>query len=439
MNSDSSTTIAAIATAPGKAGVAAIRVSGPFAWDIAKALTGKTIEPTSAPKVLYSSLRHPDEKRDLIDDALVLYFKAPRSYTGEDVVEFHCHGGYITPNRVLEACFAAGARLAERGEFTRRAFLNGKLSYEEAESVIDLIDAKTSRAAASALEGLSGNRSNELRSLYDKTLALSSRLEYSLDVDESDLTDEFTLSIQNEALELTRDLKLVLKRSRESKILRRGSLVVLSGEPNIGKSSLMNALLGENRAIVSDIAGTTRDSIEEWLDIDGWPIRLVDTAGLRDTEDSIEAEGVERSKNLMAQADIVLQLVEKPCSPSSKKSIVVVTKCDLIATKSSECVFTSAKTLEGLDDLRLAIARMLERNADLTAVDGDYAYTNGREDALLSSLSLLSSESFKVESFDPVLAANDARRAAQILGEAIGAEYSSDLIDNLFSRFCVGK
>lgn len=436
MNEESST-IAAIATASGKAGVAAIRVSGPFAWDIAEALTGKKIERAEAPKVVYSTLRHPHGERPFLDDALVLYFRGPRSYTGEDVVEFHCHGGSVTPRRVLEACFAAGSRLAGHGEFTRRAFLNGKIGYEEAESVIDLIDAKTDRAADAALAGLTGEKASELKALYQKVLALSSRLEYSLDVDESDFTGDFPLSVQGEAAALVREAKGALRRARESRILRRGPLVVLAGEPNVGKSSLMNALLGENRAIVSDVAGTTRDSIEEWLDIEGWPVRLVDTAGLRDTPDAIEAQGVERSRRLMNQADIILQLAESPVPPLSEKSIVVVTKCDLSEARESGVVYTSAKTGEGLEDLKATVARMLEAGAEALACDADSS--GAREDALFAAISALSDESFSAESFDPVLAANCARSAAQRLGAAIGAEYSSDLIDNLFSRFCIGK
>lgn len=436
MNEESST-IAAIATASGKAGVAAIRVSGPFAWDIAEALTGRTVDPSEAPKVAYSALRHPLAQRPLLDEALVLYFKAPRSYTGEDVVEFHCHGGHVTPRRVLEACFAAGAKQAGRGEFTRRAFLNGKLGYDEAESVIDLIDAKTDRAADAALDGLAGKKAGELKALYEKTLALSSRLEYSLDVDESDLTVDFMRSVESEAAALASEIKAALRRAKEGRILRRGPLVVLAGEPNVGKSSLMNALLGENRAIVSDVAGTTRDSIEEWLDIEGWPVRLVDTAGLRDTPDAIEAQGVERSRRLMNQADIILQLAESPVPPLSEKSIVVVTKCDLSETRESGVVYTSAKTGEGLEDLKVAVARMLEAGAEALACDADSS--GAREDALFAAISALSDESFSAESFDPVLAANCARSAAQRLGAAIGAEYSSDLIDNLFSRFCIGK
>ncbi len=437
MNGDSST-IAAIATAPGKAGVAAIRVSGPFSWDVAEALTGKSVDSAEAPKVLYSTLRHPSGGKALIDGALVLYFKAPRSYTGEDTVEFHCHGGHVTPRRVLEACFAAGARLAERGEFTRRAFLNGKLGYDEAESVIDLIDAKTDRAADAALEGLAGKKAGELKSLYEKTLALSSRLEYSLDVDESDLTEDFMRSVESEAAAIASDLKAALRRSRETRILRRGPLVVLAGEPNVGKSSLMNALLGENRAIVSSVAGTTRDSIEEWLDIEGWPVRLVDTAGLRETSDAIEAEGVERSRLLMLEADIVLQLCEKPQPPYSAKNIVIVTKCDLSSERVPGVVYTSAKTGEGLEELKSAVARRLEEAAD-AAGGADSSDSPAREDALFAALSSLSSVAFTACGFDPVLAANDARAAARRLGETIGAEYSADLIDNLFSRFCVGK
>ena len=432
----SSDTIAAIATAPGKAGVAVVRVSGPDAFAIAEKLTHRPVSPGRISyRRIYGELSLPSPSTStshfnssLIDDALVLSFENPHSYTGEDVVEFQCHGGSVTPRRVLEACFAAGARLARRGEFTERAFLNGKMDLSEAESVIDLIEAKTEAAADDALAHLGGERKCRYRELYDQAVALSSELEHSLDIDEADLTEEFSERLHSSYLILHSSLQKAVEQEKRSALLKDGALVVLAGPPNAGKSSLLNALLGESRAIVSDIPGTTRDSIEAWTDLGGVPVRLVDTAGLRDTSDAIEAEGVLRAEELIAKADVVLGL-------DCDRGIRIHSKCDL---GPGEGLNVSAKTGEGLDELRkLLIARL----ADLEPRQ------SSRSLSLLASAykeldSHLNSSLFTLHSslpFDPVLAANAVRSAAESLGKLIGATYSEDLLDALFSRFCVGK
>ncbi len=432
----SSDTIAAIATAPGKAGVAVVRVSGPDAFAIAEKLTHRPVSPGRISyRRIYGELSLPSHSTStshfnssLIDDALVLSFENPHSYTGEDVVEFQCHGGSVTPRRVLEACFAAGARLARRGEFTERAFLNGKMDLSEAESVIDLIEAKTEAAADDALAHLGGERKRRYRELYDQAVALSSELEHSLDIDEADLTEEFSERLHSSYLILHSSLQKAVEQEKRSALLKDGALVVLAGPPNAGKSSLLNALLGESRAIVSDIPGTTRDSIEAWTDLGGVPVRLVDTAGLRGTSDAVEAEGVQRAEELIAKADVVLGL-------DCDRGIRIHSKCDL---GPGEGLNVSAKTGEGLDELRkLLIARL----ADLEPRQ------SSRSLSLLASAykeldSHLNSSLFTLHSslpFDPVLAANAVRSAAESLGKLIGATYSEDLLDALFSRFCVGK
>ena len=442
-------TIAAIATAPGRGGVAVIRVSGPAAFAIGEKLTGKSGEAESFPLLRRSVIRDPRSGRDsaspLIDEALVLLFKSPHSYTGEDVVEFQCHGGAVTPRRVLEACLAVGARLARRGEFTERAFLNGKVDFGQAESVLDLIDAKTVRAADAALEGLSGRRRRECRELYESALDLSARLEHALDVDEGELPADFPPSVVSSVSRLRSSLDNAIRRSAEGRLLNRGALVVLAGPPNAGKSSLLNALLEENRAIVSEIPGTTRDSIEAWIDLDGWPIRLVDTAGLREAKDEVEGEGVRRSEELLSKADVVVWLksckVEKLKSSSTLQSfnlstLVIHPKCDL---GRGEGLNVSAKTGEGVEELKRAIVAKLEEK--LAAADEGDA-PEGDVAAYQEALALLNggpeAEDARRE-VDLVLLANAVRAAAERLGEAVGAAYSTDMLDKLFSRFCVGK
>ena len=476
-------TIAAVATAPGRGGVAVVRVSGPEAFKVAERLTGRA---PRAGRISFDRYRFDGR---LLDDGVTLAFKTPHSYTGEDVVEFQCHGGSVTPRRVLEACFASGARLARRGEFTERAFLNGKLSYEEAESVLDLVDAKTDRAADAALRGVSGEWRKATREIYNALVDLSSTAEHALDVSEDELPDGFLDRIASSVASIAKRLDDAIRRAKEGKILRDGALVVIAGPPNAGKSSLLNALLGESRAIVSATPGTTRDSIEEWLDIDGWPVRLVDTAGLRETTDDIEGEGVARARDLMEKADIVLNLTPADGDPTGGTSgtsgtvavIEVLSKCDLIvnsedygsryhsavsrstiavhenpnsgglvarsggalAGTTTIGVSVSAKTGEGLDALRGAIAAELERKA---AEPGDAGSVLCRDaSALIEARALLSQTPPLPHSSTPplppdlVLLANRVRAAAERLGEAVGATYSADMLDALFSRFCVGK
>ena len=495
-------TIAAVATAPGRGGVAVVRVSGPEAFQVAERLTGHAPKPR---RVSLESIKDPN--LTLIDTAVVLAFKGPHSYTGEDVVEFQCHGGSVTPRRVLEVCLASGARLAHRGEFTERAFLNGKLSYEEAESVLDLVDAKTDRAADAALWGVTGEWRKATREIYNALVDLSSTAEHALDVSEDELPDGFLDRIASSVASIAKRLDDAIRRAKEGKILRDGALVVIAGPPNAGKSSLLNALLGESRAIVSATPGTTRDSIEEWLDIAGWPVRLVDTAGLRETVDAIEGEGVARARDLMGKADIVLNLTPADGDPAGGTSgtggtygtsgtygtgvvIEIFSKCDLLkhnaprtsSAQPSESTVSperseprqrslegcgsaaqapstspalpgastlpiSAKTGEGLDALRGAIAAELERKA---AEPGDANSALGRDaSALIEARTLLvpsersSTFNFQLSTFnsqsDLVLLANSVRAAAEKLGETIGATYSADMLDALFSRFCVGK
>ena len=422
---DERSTIAAVATAPGRGGVAVVRVSGPEAFAIASALTGRRVDAACAGRFFHAVLRHAGKT---LDDGLVLVFKGPASYTGEDVVEFQTHGGTVVPRRVLAACLACGARLARRGEFTQRAFLNGRLDISAAEAVIDLVDAKTDRAADDAVARLGGAEGRADADLYAVALDISSRLEHALDFSEDELPPGYVEEVSTAISDLGARIDSEQVRLREGKILREGALVVLAGPPNAGKSSLLNALLGERRAIVSEVAGTTRDSIEEWLDVAGWPVRLVDTAGLRRAADAVEAEGVGRAEELIARADLVVALdLDVP------GALRVHSKCDLAR---GDGLNVSAVTGEGLDALKEAIAARLAARAEVA--DEPSATSAARRGELLGVARAALARA--AEGFpDLVLAANGARAAAESLGRLAGKVYADDLLDALFSRFCVGK
>ena len=328
--------IAALASAPGLGGVALIRLSGEGVYAIADRLAPRLSPPPSdrpAGTFAYATLRGPEG--EALDDAVLLFYRAPHSYTGEDTVELCVHGGAVVPQRVLDALFRLGARPAGPGEFTRRAFLNGRLDLTQAEAVADLIAAKTPRAEQAARANLHGRLSNALTPLYDDALALSADVEHLLDFDEGELPPDFADQARERLADLADRAHALLATWRQGRLLRQGALVVLAGPPNAGKSTLLNALLGADRAIVSPEPGTTRDSIEEALDLDGVPLRLVDTAGLRDAPGDIERQGVARAKDLIARADVVLCLLppgEDPPPDLPPAAILLRTKSDLLPT-----------------------------------------------------------------------------------------------------------
>ncbi len=452
-------TIAAIATAPGRGAVAIVRVSGPDAFAIAERIAGRPPRPGRISFDRYSS------RSAVVDNGVTLAFRSPHSYTGEDVVEFQCHGGSLAPRRLLEAAIAAGARLAERGEFTKRAFLNGKLGLDQAQAVIDLVDARTDRAADAAfaeLDGRSGGQTraaSRVRAVYEDLISLSSTIEHSLDIDEGELPAGFMDKVAADIAASISRMDAAVRRAHERKILRDGALVVLAGAPNAGKSSLLNAILGSCRAIVSDTPGTTRDAIEAWADIAGWPVRLVDTAGIRHAEDgadvgAIEAEGVRRSEALVRAADVVVWLSPAnpvgtlpaetvgtlPANPVGfsdviqEKLINVISKCDVAH---GDGLNVSSITGEGLDNLKAEIVRRLESLAERGADSAERGDGDESLCALVEARRILEEASDVAGNL--VLAGNAVRRAASRLGVFLGLEYTDDLLDRIFSRFCVGK
>ncbi|NMG76697.1 tRNA uridine-5-carboxymethylaminomethyl(34) synthesis GTPase MnmE [Aromatoleum diolicum] len=441
-------TIAAVATAPGRGGIGVIRVSGAALAPMAYALTGKPPEPRTAGFVRFLDV---DDK--VIDEGILLYFPAPRSFTGEDVLELQGHGGPVVMQMLLARCVELGARLAQPGEFSRRAFLNGKMDLAQAEAVADLIEASTVAAARSAVRSLSGAFSDEMHRLTDALIDLRMLVEATLDFPEEEL--EFLEKARAmERLEAIRaQLADVLDRARQGALLRTGMNVVLVGQPNVGKSSLLNCLAGEERAIVTDIAGTTRDAVRETIAIEGIPIHVIDTAGLRDTSDPVERIGVERTWREIARADVILRLVDAregvqardrtidAALPAGVERITVHNKIDLCGVdpaRSEEngavSVFLSAQQGAGVDLLR----RELLRIAGWHAHGEDVVLARERHLVALRA-ALGHVEAAREQGAALELFAEELRRAQESIGEVTGEFTADDLLGVIFSRFCIGK
>jgi tRNA modification GTPase len=432
-------TIAAIATPPGRGGIGIVRVSGPNAPRIATALTGGV---PSARQATVCRFRDAAGRR--IDEGLALYFAAPHSYTGEPVLELHGHGGSMVMQMLLSACVEAGARLAEPGEFTRRAFLEGKLDLAQAEAVADLIDASSREAARSALRSLSGEFSSAIHALLAELIALRALVEAMLDFPEEEVDG---LHVEDARARLTRlDIALqeTLAKSRQGSLLRTGIHVVIAGCPNVGKSSLLNRLAGEERAIVTALPGTTRDALRESIEIDGMPLVLVDTAGLRSSDDEVERLGMQRTRQELERADVVLEVMEAGSTgdsfagdPGGSTRIRVYNKSDLapgFVAPEAGAVTVSAKTGAGIDTLREALLRaagwsatgesvFLARERHINALERARAHTRAAAGA--------------VRQWE--LLAEELRLAQESLGIITGEFVADDLLGEIFSRFCIGK
>ena len=440
-------TIAAISTATGPAGIAVVRVSGPDAFAIAGTLAG-TVEPDRFPFAKFAHFRDPSSGV-VADDGILLLFKAPRSYTGEDVAEFQCHGGRIPPAKVLAAAIAAGARPAAPGEFTRRAFLNGKIDLARAEAVMDFIGAASDRAAAAAREQLQGVLSRRIDALYSAILALEADVEHLLDFDEGEIGGSFLGDALSRCRSILSECRSLSATARRGTLLREGALVAICGRPNAGKSSLMNALLGRDRAIVSPIAGTTRDSIEEPFCVAGIPVRLVDTAGLRTGAGDIEAEGIARAEAIIARADVAVEVIDATlpdCAVVVEAAlragrIPALNKIDAmpgLKASPAGAIPVSALTGEGLGVLLAAIAERLDA---MPSENGDTAVSERHAQCVADAEAALSQTLSALETGDSALvpAAASLSAAAQALGRITGCVWSDDLLDAVFGRFCIGK
>lgn len=439
-------TIAAIATPPGRGGVGMVRISGPAAGAICTALTGRLPPPRLAQLATFS-----DTDGTPLDRGLCLYFPAPRSFTGEDVVELHGHGGPVVMDMLLARVLALGARQAGPGEFSQRAFLNDKLDLAQAEAVADLIDAASTAAARAALRSLDGEFSRQIKALSERLIELRAQIEAGLDFPDEELDLLADRRLAADAQGIAADLRALLDCAGEGRLLREGVTVVLAGSPNVGKSSLLNALAQREAAIVTAIPGTTRDVLREYLAIDGLPLHLVDTAGLRDSHDPIEQEGVRRARAEIARADHLL-FVTEACVPESpppellaQASAItrVINKIDLTGEPPRAAsagdwtdVYLSVRNGAGLDLLR---ARIREA-AGFTGTEGQFSARRRHVEALRQAAeSAGRSAELLATGVGPELAAEELRLAQQALGEITGAVSSDDLLGRIFTSFCIGK
>jgi len=441
-------TIAAIATPPGRGGIGVIRISGRAATHVARALLGNLPEPRRA---TYCQFR--DAQGEVIDHGIALYFPAPHSYTGEPVLELQGHGGPAVLHALLAACLDAGARLAEPGEFTRRAFLEGRLDLAQAEAVADLIDAASREAARSALRSLNGEFSGAIHALVTQLTELRALTEAILDFPEEEIDTLHREDARGRLDRARAALADVLSKSRQGSLLRTGIDVVLAGRPNVGKSSLLNRLAGEERAIVTDVPGTTRDALRETILIEGVPIVIVDTAGLRDSRDEVERLGIERTRHELARADVVLAVVEAPGGigeqdraflaqlPEDGVRIYVFNKVDLApgATPGRKegvaCeVWVSAKTGAGLDALRHAL---LEAAGWSGTGEPVYLARERHLRALARARTHLDAALAQLRQWE--FFAEELRLAQGALAEITGEMSADDLLGEIFARFCIGK
>lgn len=462
-----SDTICAIATPPGEGGIGIVRISGEKAVDVAAGLvalkSGVPLASAAGHALHHADLfGTEDASRTPIDDVLVAVMRAPKSYTGEDIVELHCHGSALILQTVCEALVRAGARLAEPGEFTKRAFLNGRLDLAQAEAVLDTIRAKTAGSLRVAQEQLRGALSKDLEAIREPLIRLLAHVEAGIDFVEEDIsfipTAELLAGIRTAQAAVGR----LLAYSREGRILREGVTAAIVGRPNVGKSSLLNALLRTDRAIVAPIPGTTRDVLEETLNIRGIPVRLLDTAGIRQTDDPVEQEGVRRSEAAIEQADLLLivldasaplsvddrRLLDAHLANRDKVRLVVLNKTDLpcqmaepvtAPDERSAVVRLSAKTGEGLDELRDRIRTLFVR-PDFEVRETALVTHLRHQAALQRTLDALTAGLASAEAAAAgELIAMDLRAAIDALGEITGAVSTDDILDRIFRDFCIGK
>nr|WP_215731949.1 tRNA uridine-5-carboxymethylaminomethyl(34) synthesis GTPase MnmE [Anaeromusa acidaminophila] len=456
-------TISAIVTAPGEAGVGIVRVSGPLAQTVGEALfrsaSGRKLADLPSHYASYGKVVNPADDA-MVDEVLLLVMRAPHSYTREDVVEIQCHGSHVSLRRILALTLSCGARLAEPGEFTKRAFLNGRLDLTQAEAVMDVIRAKTEASLRLAVRHLEGGLAAAIRAERERLLALIAHIEALLDFPEEEIEEVSARQAAEGAALGAASLQRLLDTADQGKVLREGLATVILGKPNVGKSSLLNALVRTQRAIVTDVPGTTRDVIEEYVNLRGVPLRIIDTAGIRETEDVVEKLGVERSRQMLQQADLVLVLLDtsRPLSAEDKevlallgaqKSLVLLNKSDLPSLWGEEEIRAlapqqqvlriSLASASGLEELEEAIIQQVYCGA---ASQGEgLLAVNVRQEALLQqAVGHLQEVGDAAAAGMPLDCLSiDLRAAWTLLGEITGDTVGEDMITEIFSRFCIGK
>lgn len=456
-------TIAAVATAIGEGGIGIVRISGPLALEIVcrifRPVSGRSLVDSPSHTAVYGHVYEPQTGMD-IDEVLILVMRAPRSYTREEVVEIHCHGGPVPLRHILSLVLDQGARLAEPGEFTKRAFLNGRLDLSQAEAVIDVIRAKTDASLRLAVGQLAGSFSALIRGLRQRILGLIARMEVTIDFPEEDI-EELTGREVAEALDnICSELDSLLATVQTGRILREGLATAIIGKPNVGKSSILNALLGVERAIVTEIPGTTRDIIEEYVNIGGIPLRIVDTAGIHETADVVERLGVERSRQVASAADLILLVLDAsaPLSAedqtvlsmlSGRQSIIIINKTDLpsvleLAEVSRiagdrPIIRISALERSGISDLERSIGEMVF-SGQISQAECAFV-SNVRHAHLLREVFRRLSEALTTVrgGLPPDCVIVDMRAAWEMMGEITGETAGEDILDEIFSKFCIGK
>jgi len=456
-------TIAAIATAPGDCGIGIVRISGPEAIEIAaqafRSVTGNSLGDLPDRRMNYGYIYNPHNAQR-IDEVLVTAMKAPNTYTREDVAEVYCHGGNVPVKKILELMVELGARIAQPGEFTKRAFLNGRMDLTQAEAVMDIIHSKSEMGLKTAVSQLEGGLSKRLDAIKDKLLSIMARIEASIDFPEHDI-EEFTRNalLQETQLSIAMVDRL-LYTSSTGKIVREGLKTAIIGKPNVGKSSLLNALLRENRAIVTEVPGTTRDIIEEYINLRGIPLRIMDTAGIRETDDIVESIGVEKTREYLDRADLVLLILDaaRPLSEDDrkildiikgKKIIVLINKTDLeiqldikeIADRfiNQPLIHMSLTQGKGLDTLEETIYEMVFSDG-IKSSDAVMITSVRHEDCLKRAKVSLMDSAQAIECGIPVdLISIDIKSALEALGEITGENISEEIVDRIFHDFCIGK
>lgn len=456
-------TIVAIATAiiPQEGSIGIVRLSGSEAITIAQKLFfAPGQQPWESHRVLYGHIQHP-QTQAILDEALLLLMLAPRSYTREDVVEFHCHGGMMPVQQVLQACLACGARLAQPGEFTLRAFLNGRLDLTQAEGVADLVGAKSPQAAQAALAGIQGKLAHPIRQLRQRCLDLLAEIEARIDFEE-DLPPLDQPALVQQLQSIGADIAQLLATADQGELLRTGLKVAIVGRPNVGKSSLLNAWSHCDRAIVTELPGTTRDVVESNLVVRGIPVQVLDTAGIRETEDPVEKLGVARSRGVAQQADLVLFTIDAPTGWTAadqqlydeilgeqerdRAIILVINKVDLAPAEQVQypaalqfVVHTVAAQQRGIDALEATIYQAAQQG-QVQAANLDLAINQRQAEALTRGDRALSHVLLSIENKMPLdFWSIDLRGAVQALGEITGEEVTESVLDRIFSRFCIGK